>query len=105
MGHGVGIPALGQHGDGHDATNIPPRRNALIQPFQGAVIVFAGDLFIVLADKFRPLFGNLAARPLRLAHGVEDEAQSPGFILRAALFMSSITFESIRTVSSCPGGF
>ena len=81
----VGVPALGQHRHRDDAAHIPPRRNALVQPQQRAIVVVAGHLLVMLAHQLRPLLRHPAARPFGLAHRFQDKAQPPGFVLGAAL--------------------
>ena len=82
--HRIGVPTFGKHGDGYDAAHVPARRNALIDPLQGPVIVVTGGLVVVFSDKLRPFLGNLVARPFGLAHGIEDEAESSGLVLGTA---------------------
>ena len=93
MGHGVGVPALRQHGHRDDAADIPSRRDALVDPAIAAsrahrrvrrIVLVIGRLLVVLADQIRPLLRHLAAGPGLLADGVEDEAQAPGLVLGAA---------------------
>ena len=78
------VPALGEHRDRDNAAHIAPGRDTLVDPFQAAVVILVGDLFIVLADQIRPVLGHLAAGPFGFAHGIEDKTQAAGLVLRAA---------------------
>src|SRR5579862_9695808 len=83
MRHGGCVPAFGQHGYRDDASHVATWRNARIDRHEATLIIFQGFAVVLLYER-RVLLRDLVAGPLGLTDALENEAQSPGFVILAA---------------------
>ena len=100
VGHGIGVPAFGQHGHGDDTTHFPPGRDGLRQRMQPAAVVRM-DLLVVPARQFDPILGRASAKPSLLTNGIEYEAQ-PLLLVGAGTGLDVLPDPGIDAYGSLP---